>query len=76
MTIHPDKVQIATGQVGKQPQILVWNSKTLQTTSILKGEHTDGVGILAFDQKGEVSSSSSIKELYYFKSHQVNLTFK
>jgi len=55
LTLHPDMVQIATGQVGKHPQILVWNSKTLLTTSILKGGHTDGVGILAFDQKGEVS---------------------
>jgi microtubule-associated protein-like 5 len=55
MTIHPDRVQVATGQVGKSPQILVWNSRTLETTSILKGEHTDGVGILAFNKSGDVS---------------------
>ena len=55
LTLHPDRVQVATGQVGKTPQILVWNSKTLETTSILKGEHTDGVGILAFDKSGEVN---------------------
>lgn len=54
LTLHPDKVQVATGQVGKSPQILVWNSNNLQTTSILKGGHTDGVGILTFDKSGEV----------------------
>lgn len=54
MTIHPDKVRVATGQVGKSPQILIWSSKTLQTVSIMKGVHTDGVGILAFDKTGNV----------------------
>ena len=54
LALHPDKEQIATGQVGKSPQILVWNSNTLNTTSIMKGGHTDGVGILVFDKNGEV----------------------
>ena len=56
LTLHPDKVQVATGQVGKAPQILVWNSVSskLETTSILKGGHTDGIGIIAFDKSGEV----------------------
>jgi len=40
--------------VGKAPQIIVWDSKTLKPSSILKGGHTDGVGILSFDLKGEV----------------------
>lgn len=53
--MHPDKVQVATGQVGKAPQIIVWDSNTLQTTSILKGGHTDGIGILCFDASGEVA---------------------
>jgi microtubule-associated protein-like 6 len=52
--LHPDKEQVATGQVGKSPQILVWNTNTLKTTSIMKGEHTEGVGILTFDKNGEV----------------------
>ncbi len=56
LTLHPDKNQVATSQVGKNPQIIVWNSKTLDSTSILKDGHTDGVGILAFDKAGEVSS--------------------
>lgn len=62
--MHPDKNKIATGQVGKAPQILVWNSKNLQTVSILKGVHTDGIGILAFDKSGTVNKIYSEKNYY------------
>ncbi len=55
LTMHPDNIQVATGQVGKAPQIIVWNSSDLKPTSILKGGHTDGVGILSFDSSAEVS---------------------
>lgn len=59
LTLHPDKVQVATGQVGKAPQIIVWDTKTLKPTSILKDGHTDGIGLLSFDSKGEVMNSIS-----------------
>ncbi|CAF0889090.1 unnamed protein product [Brachionus calyciflorus] len=62
LTLHPDKTQVATGQVGKSPQILVWDSNTLQTTSILKGGHTDGIGILAFDKTGQKLASCGIDQ--------------
>jgi WD40 repeat protein len=55
LNIHPNKILVASGQVGKSPQIIVWDTNTLQTKSILKGVHTDGVGIVVFDQKGDVS---------------------
>jgi len=64
LTLHPDKIQVATGQVGKSPQIIVWNSSNLKPVSILKGGHTDGVGILTFDSKGEVLLIKSIKTLF------------
>lgn len=62
LAMHPDKVQIATGQVGKSPQIIVWSSKTLEATSICKGGHTDGVGILTFDKSGEKLASCGIDQ--------------
>ena len=67
--MHPDKVQVATGQVGKAPQILVWNSVSskLETTSILKGGHTDGIGIIAFDKSGEVCFFKSFLRSFYKK---------
>lgn len=53
LTLHPDKVHVATGQVGKSPQIIVWDSTTIKPTSILKGGHKEGVILLDFSANGE-----------------------
>ena len=45
---------MATGQVGKEPYICVWDSYTVQTVSILKDTHTHGIACLAFDLEGQV----------------------
>ncbi len=37
LSIHPHKDFIATGEVGKQPAIHVWDAETLGPLSILKG---------------------------------------
>ena len=54
LALHPDKIQVATGQVGKDPYICVWDSYALQTVSILRDVHTHGVACLAFDADGQV----------------------
>uniref|UniRef100_A0AAR2KFA6 HELP domain-containing protein n=1 Tax=Pygocentrus nattereri TaxID=42514 RepID=A0AAR2KFA6_PYGNA len=53
LALHPDKIQVATGQVGKDPYICVWDSYTLTTVSILRDVHTHGVACLAFDADGQ-----------------------
>ncbi|KAG7257658.1 hypothetical protein CRUP_015754, partial [Coryphaenoides rupestris] len=53
LSIHPDKVQVATGQVGKDPYICIWDSYSMQTVSILRDVHTHGVACLAFDSDGQ-----------------------
>ncbi|XP_039593751.1 echinoderm microtubule-associated protein-like 6 isoform X2 [Polypterus senegalus] len=53
LALHPDKTQVATGQVGKDPYICVWDSYNVQTISILKDVHTHGVACLAFDSDGQ-----------------------
>ncbi len=75
LTLHSDRVHVATGQVGKTPQIIVWNSKTLETTSILKSEHTDGVGILAFDKAGEVEELAYTFEGSFEKENHTCVVF-
>uniref|UniRef100_A0A673H1Y5 Echinoderm microtubule-associated protein-like 6 n=1 Tax=Sinocyclocheilus rhinocerous TaxID=307959 RepID=A0A673H1Y5_9TELE len=55
LALHPDKTQVATGQVGKDPYICVWDSYALTTVSILRDVHTHGVACLAFDADGQVS---------------------
>lgn len=52
--MHPDKVQVATGQVGQDPFICIWDTYALQTVSILRDVHTHGVACLAFDSDGQV----------------------
>lgn len=58
LALHPDRVQVATGQVGKDPLICIWDSHTVQTLSILKDVHTHGVACLAFHSDGQVSGAS------------------
>uniref|UniRef100_G3Q8V5 EMAP like 6 n=1 Tax=Gasterosteus aculeatus aculeatus TaxID=481459 RepID=G3Q8V5_GASAC len=53
LAIHPDKVQVATGQVGKDPFICIWDTYSMQTVSILRDVHTHGVACLAFDSDGQ-----------------------
>ncbi|XP_054543716.1 echinoderm microtubule-associated protein-like 6 [Talpa occidentalis] len=53
LALHPDKILVATGQVGKEPYICIWDSYNVQTVSILKDVHTHGVACLAFDSDGQ-----------------------
>lgn len=45
---------MATGQIGKDPYICVWNTLTTQTVSILKDGHKHGVSAMGFDKEGTV----------------------
>ncbi|XP_017909358.1 PREDICTED: echinoderm microtubule-associated protein-like 5 isoform X11 [Capra hircus] len=53
LALHPERALVATGQVGKEPYICVWDSYTVQTVSVLKDVHTHGVACLAFDLDGQ-----------------------
>ncbi|OCT79280.1 hypothetical protein XELAEV_18026090mg [Xenopus laevis] len=53
LALHPDRSLVATGQVGKDPYICIWDSYTVQTVSILKDVHTHGVAGLAFNSDGQ-----------------------
>lgn len=56
--LHPKKIIIATGQMGKSAQICVWNTQEgTKMESILRG-HTDGVGAMNFSVDGEVGHFS------------------
>ncbi len=45
---HPSFDLVATGQIGRDPSVHVWDVKTMETQSILKGEHSRGVCALGF----------------------------
>lgn len=59
LALHPERVLVATGQVGKEPYICVWDSYTVQTVSVLKDVHTHGIACLAFDLDGQVCNKYS-----------------
>ncbi|XP_072031189.1 echinoderm microtubule-associated protein-like 6 isoform X3 [Amphiura filiformis] len=52
LALHPEKTLVATGQVGKDPYICIWDSFNVQTVSILKDGHSHGIGVLAFNKDG------------------------
>ena len=56
LALHPEKRLVATGQIGKDPFICVWDSQTLKTESILQGEHQRGITALSFSGDGSVSN--------------------
>lgn len=48
LTPHPSLEMVATGQIGRDPAVHVWEVATMETKSILKGEHCRGVCAVAF----------------------------
>lgn len=58
---HP-KLQnvVATGQLGKDGPIHVWNAASKQTLSITRGHHTDGVCSVHFSCSGKLLVSVGI----------------
>ena len=55
LALHPEGSLVATGQVGKDPYICVWDSTTCETVSILKDAHQRGISCLSFNSVGTVS---------------------
>nr|XP_039266613.1 echinoderm microtubule-associated protein-like 6 [Styela clava] len=53
LTVHPAKDYVATGQVGKNPSIHIWDAETTKPISILKGFHTHGIGCVNFSGDGK-----------------------
>ncbi|CAF4015711.1 unnamed protein product [Rotaria sordida] len=58
--LHPDKIIIATGQIGKNAQICVWNTQGIMKLESLLQGHTDGVGAMNFNADGEKLASVGI----------------
>ncbi|XP_006816118.2 echinoderm microtubule-associated protein-like 6 [Saccoglossus kowalevskii] len=52
LALHPERSMVATGQIGKEPYICVWDTYNVQTVSILKDGHQNGVAALSFDPEG------------------------
>jgi hypothetical protein len=51
---------VATGQTGKNPFICVWDTATMETVSILRDGHQNGIAAVGFDKDGGVSFGHGI----------------
>ncbi|EDO48487.1 predicted protein, partial [Nematostella vectensis] len=64
LALHPEKVLVATGQVGKDPYICVWDSHSTETVSILKDAHQRGITCLAFNPSGNYLVSVGLEDYH------------
>ena len=48
LAVHPQGKIVATGEIGRTPKIIVWDSDTVATLAVLKGFHKRGIPLLAF----------------------------
>eukprot|EP00051_Salpingoeca_urceolata_P007134 m.94665 g.94665 ORF g.94665 m.94665 type:complete len:1961 (-) comp15130_c0_seq1:316-6198(-) len=62
LSVHPGGKLVATGQVGKVPEIHVWDSSTHKTVAILKGGHERGVCAVAFSPDGKHLASVGLDD--------------
>ena len=53
LSLHPTKDLVATGQIGRDPEIHVWDAEELTAVSIFKGVHERGICALEFTQDGK-----------------------
>ncbi|RXM95556.1 Echinoderm microtubule-associated protein-like 5 [Acipenser ruthenus] len=62
LAIHPLKDYVATGQVGRDSSIHIWDSEMLKTLSVLKGHHQYGVCAVDFSADGKRLASVGLDD--------------
>ncbi|KAK7903892.1 hypothetical protein WMY93_016499 [Mugilogobius chulae] len=62
LAIHPLKDFVATGQVGRDSSIHIWDTETLKALSVLKGFHQIGVCALDFSADGKRLASVGLDD--------------
>jgi len=64
LSLHPFKNYVATGQIGRDPSIHIWDVETMKTLSILKGGHYRGVCSLSFSNDGKKLASVGLDDYH------------
>lgn len=62
LSLHPFKSYAATGQIGRDPSIHIWDVESMKTLSILKGGHFRGVCSLSFSSDGKKLASVGLDD--------------
>ena len=54
LAMHPEGEYVATGELGRKPRIIVWDSAgSIRVLQIIEGYHTRGVNLLRFSKAGD-----------------------
>jgi WD40 repeat protein len=59
---HPSGQLFATGETGRQPCIIVWNSQDMRSIARLECSHRVGIPLLAFNSKGDLLASVGLDD--------------
>eukprot|EP00771_Trimastix_marina_P001226 gnl/Trimastix_PCT/2281.p1 GENE.gnl/Trimastix_PCT/2281~~gnl/Trimastix_PCT/2281.p1 ORF type:complete len:694 (-),score=216.07 gnl/Trimastix_PCT/2281:691-2772(-) len=62
LAVHPDGTLVATGEIGRDPPILVWDTLSMQTEMEFRGQHSHGVAALAFSPDGALLVSAGLDD--------------
>ena len=54
---HPAGQIFATGEAGRNPSIVIWNSKEMEVLGKIQNAHSRGVPLLAFSSSGKILAS-------------------
>jgi microtubule-associated protein-like 6 len=72
MDLHNDGVRVATGEVGLQPIIFVWDSNTLLPLCMIQGHLTIGLSSLHFQPGGDRICASAMDPMHEVAIYEVN----
>lgn len=62
IAVHPTGQIFATGEAGRKPSIVVWNSKDMCVLAKIEGSHEAGVPLLAFNSRGNILASVGLDD--------------
>eukprot|EP00636_Phaeomonas_parva_P008104 CAMPEP_0118868616 /NCGR_PEP_ID=MMETSP1163-20130328/12066_1 /TAXON_ID=124430 /ORGANISM="Phaeomonas parva, Strain CCMP2877" /LENGTH=2540 /DNA_ID=CAMNT_0006803335 /DNA_START=188 /DNA_END=7810 /DNA_ORIENTATION=- len=62
LAMHPGGRTCATGEVGRTPKVVVWDVESMEVQASLKGFHTRGVSLLAFNGGGDLLATVGLDD--------------
>ena len=71
LTVDPSGTLVASGQLGRQPKIVLWDAKTAKLKMEIKDVHRRAVSLLAFDPTGVYLASVGLDDNHVMAVHNV-----